>query len=225
MSRGVLKPLSYGPFVFLLCFAVQTGAVLILSLFCEDNEPGTALLLTFYTQATACSVAFIFVAFIGGRRDLTAAGFCLKRAGRDSLFAAGSYLWFMVLFVFLIAPLNKLIVGDERQKLVEEIVNRPELLRSAGFLLLVCVAVPLLEEFLFRGILYTGLRAWVDARVAILFSGVIFGVLHGVSAAIPIACFGFFLGYVRERSASLLPAVLVHMVHNGTTLLLLHFLG
>ncbi len=131
----------------------------------------------------------------------------------------------MVFFVFLVAPLNKLIVGEGRQKLVEEIVNRPELLRSAGFLLLVCVAVPLLEEFLFRGILYTGLRAWVNAPVAILFSGSIFGVLHGVSAAIPIACFGFFLGYIRERSASLIPAVLIHMVHNGTTLLLLHFYG
>ncbi len=55
MNRGVLKPLSYGPFVFLLCFAVQTAAVLILAPFCEENRPGMALLLTFYTQAAACT--------------------------------------------------------------------------------------------------------------------------------------------------------------------------
>jgi membrane protease YdiL (CAAX protease family) len=136
--------------------------------------------------------------------------------------AVGAYPAFLILFLLVIVPLNGLIVGDERQELVDDIMARPELLSSIPFLLLVCLAIPVLEEFLFRGILYPGLRVRLSVWPAVLVSALIFALLHGLSAAIPILSFGCYLGLVRERNPSLLPAILVHAVHNSVTLLFLH---
>jgi membrane protease YdiL (CAAX protease family) len=80
---------------------------------------------------------------------------------------------------------------------------------------------PFAEELFFRGL---GVRALMlyGGLVAILVTGVIFGLVHGVLGAIPpLALFGIGLAWVRLRSASVWPAFIAHATYNGLGLCVL----
>ena len=72
------------------------------------------------------------------------------------------------------------------------------------------------EEALFRGVLYTWLRQRLPASAAIPVSAAAHAAIHGFPAILPLAfILGLGLGWVRERSGSTVPAVIVHVVNNA----------
>jgi len=78
-----------------------------------------------------------------------------------------------------------------------------------------CVLAPLGEEALFRGVLYTWLRQRLPAGAAIPVSAAAHAAIHGFPAILPLAfILGLGFGWVRERSGSTVPTVIVHAVHN-----------
>ena len=79
-----------------------------------------------------------------------------------------------------------------------------------------CVLAALGEEALFRGVLYTWLRQRLPASAAIPVSAAAFAAIHGFPAVLPLAfLLGLGFGWVRERSGSTLPTIIVHAVHNA----------
>lgn len=82
-----------------------------------------------------------------------------------------------------------------------------------------CMA-PLAEEVVFRGHLQGALRAATGPRTAIAVQGILFGLVHGIAYALPIAVLGMFFGWLRERHGSVLAPVLAHAVHNASVALL-----
>jgi uncharacterized protein len=88
--------------------------------------------------------------------------------------------------------------------------------------LLIVVAAPISEELCFRGMLFGGLRARLPRLAAALVSGAIFGGLHattGVSAIPPLIAFGFVLALLYEKTGSIIPGILLHMLNNSVALL------
>jgi hypothetical protein len=80
---------------------------------------------------------------------------------------------------------------------------------------------PFAEEVFFRGL---GVRALsvFGGLVAIVVSGIVFGLAHGILGALPpLALFGMALGWVRFRSASVWPSYIAHATYNGLALLIL----
>ena len=91
---------------------------------------------------------------------------------------------------------------------------------AANVLVLVLVG-PFAEELFFRGI---GVRVLVryGGLLAILATGVIFGLVHGILGALPpLVFFGIGLAWVRLRSASVWPAFISHAAYNGLGVLAL----
>ncbi|MGH3007465.1 MAG: lysostaphin resistance A-like protein [Gaiellaceae bacterium] len=87
--------------------------------------------------------------------------------------------------------------------------------------LLVITLGPFAEEVFFRGL---GVRALAvfGAAAAIVVSGVIFGLVHGILGALPpLALFGIGLAWVRVGSGSVWPGVIAHVTYNGLGILLL----
>jgi membrane protease YdiL (CAAX protease family) len=78
-----------------------------------------------------------------------------------------------------------------------------------------CIAVPIVEELLYRGMLYRSLRSRYGSAVSLLSSTVLFTLDHPLTAAIPVFCAGVCMTLALERSRSLYAAVLVHMLYNG----------
>jgi CAAX protease family protein len=87
---------------------------------------------------------------------------------------------------------------------------------------LIVVAAPISEEVCFRGMLFGGLRTRLPRLAAALISAVVFGGRHaltGVSAVPPLIFFGFLLALLYERTGSVVPGILLHMLNNSVALL------
>lgn len=81
-----------------------------------------------------------------------------------------------------------------------------------------CVLAPFVEELLFRGVGYSLLRP-LGAAPAILLVGIAFGAWHGLLVALLILVpFGSLLAYLRERTDSVVPGMVVHALFNGAAI-------
>lgn len=82
--------------------------------------------------------------------------------------------------------------------------------------ILLTVYAPLMEELLFRGVLYKTIRIKFTPLFAIPLSAFIFAFLHGDPLGfIPIFSIGFVLAFVAERSGTLFPGMLIHSLWNA----------
>jgi membrane protease YdiL (CAAX protease family) len=78
----------------------------------------------------------------------------------------------------------------------------------------VCTLVPFVEELTFRGLGFYVLRPY-GKWVAILGTGVLFGLSHGLLLSLPIIIiFGCVLAWLRERTDSVYPGMVLHGTFN-----------
>lgn len=123
--------------------------------------------------------------------------------------AIGAYLLFALAY-------SLLIVEPEQKDIAEAFGTVPVQI------LLIVVAAPVSEEICFRGMLYGGLRERLPRWGAALIAGLLFGALHaltGVSAVPPLVAFGVVLCLLYEKTGSIVPGILVHMLNNSVALL------
>jgi uncharacterized protein len=77
---------------------------------------------------------------------------------------------------------------------------------------------PVVEELTYRGLGFSLLRPYGLAS-AIIGVGLAFGLAHGLIEALPIlSLFGMGLAWLRERTNSIYPPILVHAAFNGVAL-------
>jgi membrane protease YdiL (CAAX protease family) len=90
---------------------------------------------------------------------------------------------------------------------------------AASFLVLVFIG-PFVEEATFRGLGYSLLAVYGQV-LAIVVTGVLFGLAHGLIAGLPVlVALGIGLAYLRARSDSLYPSFIVHALFNALALIL-----
>lgn len=166
--------------------------------------------------ATALGFLLVPVAIAAGRgasvpealRQLGLRGFrasALKWMGA----AVGAYLLFSFAYVALFGP-------PQQKDIAEALGTVPVQI------LLIVIAAPIGEEVCFRGLLFGGLRTRLPRIAAALAGGLIFGALHapsGVSVVPPLIFFGFVLGLLYERTGSIVPGIVLHMLNNSVALL------
>lgn len=93
----------------------------------------------------------------------------------------------------------------------------------AAFLSVVIVG-PVVEEILFRGLIYGALEKRLRVFGAILASSFLFALVHlQVVYFIPIFCLGLVLAWARWKTGSLGLPILIHVLNNGVALFLLKF--
>ncbi len=80
---------------------------------------------------------------------------------------------------------------------------------------LMIVAAPVFEEFIFRGLVFGGLRRSLGLPAAALASAAIFGLIHPALSVIPVAVMGFVAALAYERTGVLMAPMLVHAVYNA----------
>lgn len=79
----------------------------------------------------------------------------------------------------------------------------------------IVVATPLLEELLFRGVVYQTLRGHLGVWPAVLLSALVFAAAHGEPLQIVrLTLMGMVLAYSYERSGTLLVPIGIHAVQN-----------
>jgi len=88
-----------------------------------------------------------------------------------------------------------------------------------AFFLVVTLVAPAIEELTYRG-LGVGLLEPYGSTLAIVLTGVLFGAAHGLLVGFPIlAFFGIVVAWLRVRTDSVYPGMLLHATFNGIALI------
>lgn len=89
-----------------------------------------------------------------------------------------------------------------------------------AFFVVVTFVAPAVEELTYRGLGFT-LIAPFGVWIAIVSTGLLFGAAHGLVAGFPVlAFFGIAVGWLRARTDSVYPGMLLHATFNGVALIL-----
>ncbi|HEX8754248.1 MAG TPA: CPBP family intramembrane glutamic endopeptidase [Solirubrobacterales bacterium] len=167
----------------------------------------------------ATAVGFLMVPMvIAAQRGAATIGEQLRRLGVRS-FQPSALKWMaaVVGLYLLFTALYTALVLEPHQKDI-----------AKGFgavpvqVLLIVVLAPISEEVCFRGMLFAGLREKLPRLAAALIGGLIFGALHaitGVTAVPPLMVLGFLLCLLYEKTGSIVPGILLHMLNNSVALL------
>jgi ABC-2 type transport system permease protein len=89
-------------------------------------------------------------------------------------------------------------------------------------LLLLVVAAPLCEEFIFRGLVFRGLRRSLHPGLAIFASAALFALVHPPVSVIPVFGLGVATALVFERTRFLLAPIMAHAMYNACVIALNH---
>jgi membrane protease YdiL (CAAX protease family) len=171
-----------------------------------------------FTQL-ATELGFLLVPFaLASMRGSSSIQESLRRFGFRR-FERSAFGWMALTFVLYLAftIFYSLVITEPKQKDIAESFGP-----TAVQVLLIVIAAPIAEETCFRGMLFGGLREKLPRLAAALVTGLIFGALHaltGVSAVPPLIVFGFLLALLYERTGSIVPGILLHMINNSIALL------
>jgi CAAX protease family protein len=222
---------NWGPWLALLGVLMALGTAIVLSVPIAivdnlgaaageagknaDGLSGTALALAQMAQ----ELSFLLVPFaLAASKGATVAE-AMRRLGLVAFrrlqalkwmgAAIGVYLLFVIAYVALIGEPDQDDFADDLGPLWIQI-------------LLIAIAAPIGEEVCFRGMLFGGLRERLPIWAAALISAALFGLLHvttGISVVPPLIAFGFLLALLYERTGSIVPCILLHMLNNSVALL------
>ena len=133
--------------------------------------------------------------------------------------AAGLIVLVLIGVFVLSAVLSPLLHPGEEQGLVPKTWHPDRAAPFVANFLVVAVLAPIVEEITFRGLGYKLLEPF-GKWTAILLVGLLFGLAHGLVEALPIlAAFGAGLAYVRMRTGSVYPGMIVHGAFNSLVLI------
>lgn len=122
-------------------------------------------------------------------------------------------LWGVVLLLSSSVVIEPLLVlfPPESYDAVTNVIGR-------GFwsIMSVVVCAPLLEEVLFRGLIFESCRERFGGGGAVLISALLFGLIHGVAVQVINAFIvGIILGYIYLRTRSLANVIILHAINNA----------
>jgi CAAX protease family protein len=178
----------------------------------EDPSTAASVVLQLLGALTFLAVPFAVAAMKGAdwRRALERLGvrsFDRSAAGWMTL-AVFAYLAFAAIYVALI--------GEPQQEDIAEDFGPIPIQ-----VLLIVIAAPISEEVCFRGMLFGGIRERLPMVWAALLSGIVFGGLHALTglSAVPVLIFlGFILAVLYEKTGSIVPGILLHLLNNAIAL-------
>jgi membrane protease YdiL (CAAX protease family) len=213
---------NWGPGVAVLgvILALGTGVVLGMpAAILGHQEDGDLTTFGSVGVQLATAIGFLMVPMaIAAQRGAATLGEIFSRLGvrrfRPSALkwmaaAVGAYLLFAMVY-------SLLIVEPEQEDIADSFGPVPVQI------LLIVFAASISEEICFRGMLFAGLREKLPRWAAALLAGALFGALHaltGITAVPPLIAFGFVLCLLYEKTGSIVPGIVLHMLNNSIALL------
>ncbi len=174
-----------------------------------------------YHWTTAVGGLFQFAIFLA--IVLAIGGLSRSRLGLRRPDSWGRALGLAVVVFFVswigLGLLDKVFHGGREQALTPDRWQPKHAAAFGANFVVIAMVAPIVEELLFRGIGFNLLRRFGDTA-AILGTGLAFGLYHGLVNALPIlTLFGIALAWLRARTRSVYPGMLVHAAFNAVALI------
>ncbi len=203
---------GFGLILWFLLATIAT-AIVLLPLGIDPSSGSSLVDFAYYT------ISMSFLAILG-----------LKNADR-AVPISGNFTrmkWWTWLLILLLVPLHIIVIEplislipmpEFFQELFEDLLKRD----SFTFLSIV-VAAPILEEFIFRGIVLEGFLKNYDPQKAIIWSAIIFGAVHlNPWQFIGAGVLGLYIGWIYYRTRSIIPCIVLHFINNLLAYLIFYF--
>jgi membrane protease YdiL (CAAX protease family) len=204
-----------------LSFFVLQGLIFFLCFNIGDKSQSESLLVSFTSSG---SLVFLVSLYIFWRRKIphfmttvglkSDGGISNKKAfglGLISGSAAGIIGFVYLKSLDFFEPLHRLIGPFQKQQALA--------FSEHGTLLIIAIfAAPLFEEFIFRGIVFRGLRRSVNPLIAIFASAAIFAIVHPALSVIPVFVLGIAAAASFEKTKVLAAPIATHIIYNAIVL-------
>ena len=159
------------------------------------------------------------------RETLAAAGVRSDGLGKDTVTAVVSYLMTMPLLI-LAATASAVLFKNFHtpvHPLDLIIVNTQDGVTRALLLIQATIGAPIVEELMFRGVLFSGLRERWGLWISAALSAAVFALAHNTlpGGFLQLWTLGFVFALVCHRNRSIVPSVLMHAMHNALVTLVM----
>ena len=198
----------------ILGIALTAGVVVAL----VESQPDQTLIALVPQGIIFAGVPLLVAAQRIRSRPWRALGFVSFR-GRDLGLVAAAMGWQIVATLLFTA----LFFTPEQDTILEDVNYDETTFAVIATVFLVVVAAPITEETLFRGLFFGALRSRTPFWVAAVVSGATFGAVHLGAGDFAVAglltLFGVILAWLYERTGSLGPPIILHMVNNSIAII------
>ena len=175
-----------------------------------------------YQWGTAISAAILYAIVLGFVLLITKGGptreLLALRRPNSWLKALG--LAFAILIGVLVvgAALDPFLNAGKEQGLAPTGWDSSRAAPFAANVVVVAIVAPIVEELTYRGLGFSLLRPYGELT-SILWVGIAFGLAHGlIEGLVILSLFGMGLAFLRSRSGSVYPPMLLHAAFNGFAL-------
>jgi membrane protease YdiL (CAAX protease family) len=191
----------------MLFFVLQGVALLIIHAF--DNQiTGSGILLAF---TIAAAITYFLARFTYWRAKTSGVPVVFNRAPGQALgYGLGAGAVAGLLGVAYILAAQRLGLWEQPRW-----EPTPGFSRGLWIFLLAVLVAPLFEEFIFRGLIFGGLRRSMAAGPSIVASAAIFAIVHPPVFMLPVFVLGACAAFAYQRSNILLAPMLTHAVYNA----------
>ncbi|MHB8995686.1 MAG: CPBP family glutamic-type intramembrane protease [Armatimonadota bacterium] len=167
-----------------------------------------------YLLFTGAVIAFILSRVRAPRnRRLKALGVRTPRLPK--LIAEGIGGYGVLLVILAVSGFGRTAMTGVLQAGESFVMNVHTLPAKVLLFVLICVVAPVVEELIFRGFVYPGLRRRMTVGAAVLSSALLFALMHNnPGALVPITLIGIVLAVLYERNRSIIPAIVCHALNN-----------
>lgn len=175
----------------------------------------------------------LIVLFLAAVPTILILFFMMKREFGDTVFAGyenigkKEALIFGFMGIFIASGLGRLVQALPMDNIIGSYEAVSEEFASNSILfqiLTLCIAAPIAEEMIFRGMMYRRLLEYMDKVTAVIISAAVFGIYHGnLVQGIYALLLGVLLCFAYDSCETLLAPIFVHMACNVTALIMMYF--
>lgn len=187
--------------------------------------PNAAKMMIILGSVGAATLVMIQTKLFGVGRELPRVLGDLSRWPQHVAVGAAAFLA-NIPIIAVLAVLTQILVAPFQQYLPSPSHPANEIISQGGILPLIFLYItagifaPVFEEITFRGLLFPALRRFMPLAGALLLQGFAFAAIHpqGPQAWPMLASVGIVAAYVAHKQGSLLPAIVMHLIHNTAIL-------
>lgn len=182
-----------------------------------QNQNVRSLVLYGTFEALTLATLYLLVNFYGKRFvDLGLGAFKLNYIAKAFL---GFCSYFVLTAIVMTAVAHLVTIPDQQQQ--------TGFLQPTGFeamlaFIALIIVVPIAEELLFRGFIFKGIRSSFSFPVTAIVVSILFAAAHGqLNVGLDVFSLSLVLCYLREKTGSLWPGILVHGLKNAVAFFML----